>query len=166
MEQLCAPAIIYLIFSITQILIDTYNGLYNTAFMKFIVMVMVTFLLQILCQRGLNIISWIIVFVPFILMTVIVSLLLYFFGLNATTGSFNYTCKNSGDDSNIQKDSQGNILVYDPDYNPRTNPVYYQSPNIVIPNPQPQPQPQPRMQQILITPPTTTYLSSSSPAYQ
>ena len=168
MEQLCAPAIIYLIFSITQILIDTYNGLYNTAFMKFIVMVMVTFLLQILCQRGLNIISWIIVFVPFILMTVIVSLLLYFFGLNATTGSFNYTCKNSGDDSNIQKDSQGNILVYDPDYNPRTNPVYYQSPNIVIPNPQPQPQPQPqpRMQQILITPPTTSYLSSSSPAYQ
>ena len=76
MEQLCAPAIIYLIFSIVQILIDTFKGLYNTALMKVIVMIMVTFLLQILCNRGLNVISWIIVFIPFILMTVIVSLLL------------------------------------------------------------------------------------------
>jgi len=153
MEQLCAPAIIYLIFSITQILIDTYNGLFNTALMKVVVMIMVTFLLQILCQRGLNIISWIIVFIPFILMTVIVSLLLYFFGLNAATGSFNYTCKNSGDDSNtnpnIHKDSQGNILVYDPYYNPTISPVYFQSPNIVIPNPKIQPPPP--TQQVLIT---------------
>jgi glucan phosphoethanolaminetransferase (alkaline phosphatase superfamily) len=95
MDQLCAPAIIYLIFSITQILIDTFSGLYNTALMKTVVMIMVTFLLQLLCKGGLTIISWIIVFIPFILMTVIVSLLLYFFGLNATTGKINYTCKNS-----------------------------------------------------------------------
>ena len=97
MEQLCAPAIIYLIFSITQILIDTFNGLYNTALMKTLVMIMVTFLLQILCRGGLNIISWFIVFIPFILMTVIVSLLLYFFGLNASTGKINYTCQSSTD---------------------------------------------------------------------
>jgi hypothetical protein len=155
MEQLCAPAIIYLIFSITQIIIDTYNGLYNTALMKLVVMIMVTFLLQILCKRGLNIISWIIVFIPFILMTVIVSLLLYFFGLNATTGSFNYTCKDSGDSTqnNVSTDSQGNILVYDPYYNPIKNPVYYQKPNIVIPKPQTQPSKiQANMQQVLISP--------------
>ena len=95
MEQLCAPAIIYLIFSITQILIDTFNGLYNTALMKTLVMILVTFLLQILCESGLNVISWIIVFIPFILMSVIVTLLLYFFGLNATTGRLNYSCNNS-----------------------------------------------------------------------
>jgi hypothetical protein len=92
MDQLCAPAIIYLIFSITQILIDTFSGLYNTALMKTVVMIMVTFLLQLLCKGGLTIISWV-VFIPFIMMTVIVSLLLYFFGLNATTGKINYTCK-------------------------------------------------------------------------
>ena len=50
MPNLCAPAIIYLIFSITQILIDTFKGLYNTAFIKFIVMIMITLLLNILCQ--------------------------------------------------------------------------------------------------------------------
>ena len=140
MEQLCAPAIIYLIFSIIQILIDTIKGLYNTALMKVIVMVMVTFLLQILCKRGLNVISWIIVFIPFILMTVIVSLLLYFFGLNSSTGKINYTCKDKEKtinitDKNIHTDSQGNIVIYDPYYNPVTNPVYYNSPNIIIPKP-------------------------------
>jgi len=143
MEQLCAPAIIYLIFSIIQILIDTIKGLYNTALMKVVVMIMVTFLLQILCNRGLNVISWIIVFIPFILMTVIVSLLLYFFGLNSSTGKINYTCKDkekvinttTTTVQNTYTDSQGNIVIYDPYYDPVNNPVYYKSPNIIIPKP-------------------------------
>ena len=86
MIKLCAPAIIYLIFSITQILIDTFKGLYNTAFMKLIVATMITILLDALCKRGLDVISWVIVFIPFIFMTVIVSVLLYIFGLNSDTG--------------------------------------------------------------------------------
>ena len=49
-------------------------------------MIVVGLLLNVLCQGGLSIISWIIVFVPFVLMTVIVAMLLYIFGLNATTG--------------------------------------------------------------------------------
>jgi predicted membrane protein len=146
MIQLCTPAIIYVIFSVTQILIDSINGLFNTALMKTVVMIMVTFLLQILCQSGLNIISWIIVFIPFILMSVIVTLLLYFFGLNASTGKINYTCKPSGEQevednvepkkkNNIRTDSNGNIIIYDPYYNPNTDPVYYKSPNIIVPKP-------------------------------
>ena len=47
MINLCGPAIIYLIFSLTQIIIDLFKGLYNTAFMKTIVMTMVTLLLNI-----------------------------------------------------------------------------------------------------------------------
>jgi hypothetical protein len=58
MINLCAPAIIYLIFSITQILIDTFKGLYNTAFMKVIVTIMVTLLLNILCEKGFSVVSW------------------------------------------------------------------------------------------------------------
>jgi predicted membrane protein len=146
MIQLCPPAIIYVIFSTTQILIDTFNGFFNTALMKIVVMLMVTFLLQILCESGLNIISWIIVFIPFILMSVIVTLLLYFFGLNASTGKLNYTCKPEGEDeakrdvetvkkNNIRTDSNGNIIIYDPYYNPNTYPVYYKSPNIIVPKP-------------------------------
>ena len=91
MINLCVPAIIYLIFSLTQIIIDTFQGFYNTAFIKIIIMIMITILLQILCERGLNIVSWIIVFVPFILMTVIVSIILYVFGLaNPSVIFFNF----------------------------------------------------------------------------
>jgi hypothetical protein len=86
MTTICPPALIYIVFSLTQIIIDLVKGLYNTAFMKFIVMTIIGFLLNILCLGGLGIISWIIVFIPFVLMTIITAILLYAFGLNATTG--------------------------------------------------------------------------------
>ena len=139
MINLCPPAIIYLIFSITQILIDTFKGLYNTAFIKVIVMLMVTLLLNILCDKGLGVVSWIIVFIPFILMTVIVSMILYVFGLDVATGKLNYKCDELKPAqkfrNGITHDSLGNIIIYDPNYNPRQNPVYYQNPNIIVPNP-------------------------------
>jgi hypothetical protein len=91
MAKLCSPALIYFIFSVTQILIDLFKGMYNTAAMKVIVTIMVTLLLNILCERGLGLVSWIIVFVPFILMTVIVTILLYVFGLDPATGTLNVT---------------------------------------------------------------------------
>ena len=95
MFNLCPPALIYLVFSLTHIVIDTFKGLYNTAFFKFIVMIMVTFLLNILCEGGLSVVSWIIVFIPFIFMTIIVTMLLYIFGLDAASGTINYKCKDS-----------------------------------------------------------------------
>jgi hypothetical protein len=87
MFKLCPPALIYVVFSLAQILIDTFKGLYNTAFMKFVVSILVTLLLNGLCDGGLGVISWIIVFIPFILMTFVVAMLLYIFGLNATIGA-------------------------------------------------------------------------------
>ncbi len=86
LKSICPPALIYLVFSMTQIIIDTYKGLYNVSLIKFIVMVFFTLLLNLLCMNGLGIVSWIIVFVPFILMSVITALLLLFFDLNTTTG--------------------------------------------------------------------------------
>ena len=158
MLKLCPPAIIYLIFSVTQILIDTFKGLYNTAFVKVIVATMVTLLLNILCERGLGVVSWIIVFIPFILMTVIVSVILYTFGLDASTG-------NLGQAQTITKcnvDALGNIIVYDPNYDPIQHPVYYQSPNIIIPNPLNNTQ---KINQVVATP-SQIPPGSSSPAYQ
>ena len=176
MINLCAPAIMYLIFSISQILIDTFNGLYNTAIIKGIVTVTVTLLLNILCEQGLTVVSWIIVFVPFIFMTVIVSMILYVFGLDAASGKFknNYDpvksndTKSNGNNSNtkcadnITIDPLGNIIIYSPKYNPSVNPVYYNSPNIIVPNPKPC-----TTKQIL---PEQNYslipMGSSSPAYR
>lgn len=160
MLNLCAPAIIYLIFSITQILIDTFKGLYNTAFIKIIVTVMVTILLNILCEKGLSVVSWIIVFIPFILMTVIVSVILYTFGLDVASGTVDY--KNNGTNlitncsNNITIDNSGNIIIYDPEYDSNSNPVYYKSPNIIVPNPTTN-----NVKQNLIYP-----IGSSSPYYQ
>ena len=38
----CGPALLYLGFSLIQIVIDLYKGLYNTTFIKFIVMILFT----------------------------------------------------------------------------------------------------------------------------
>ena len=91
MERLCTPAIIYAVFSVVQIIMDLYVGLINTAAVKFVIMIIMTILLNLLCQRDLAIISWIIVFIPFIMMTFIVSLILYIFGLSKATGSEVYS---------------------------------------------------------------------------
>ena len=90
LEMFCGPSLLYLGFSIIQIIIDIYKGLYNTTFIKFIVMILFTVFLNILCKSGLTVISWLIVFIPFISMTVITTLLLFVFGLDPSQGSLNY----------------------------------------------------------------------------
>ena len=86
LQSICAPALIYLVFSMTQVVVDTVKGMYNIAFIKIWVTLLFTILLNFLCNKGLGIVSWIIVFIPFILMTVIVTLLLIMFGLDPITG--------------------------------------------------------------------------------
>ena len=89
-EKLCTPAIIYLGFSIIQIVIDTFKGMYNAAFLKTLVMVLMTLVLNILCNRNLTLVAWLIVFIPFILMTYITSLLLFVFGLSPAKDDQDY----------------------------------------------------------------------------
>jgi hypothetical protein len=49
-------------------------------------MIIFTIVLNVLCKNGLGIVSWIIVFIPFITMTVITSLLLLVLGLSPSIG--------------------------------------------------------------------------------
>jgi|TARA_B110000046_G_C12818976_1_gene324527 hypothetical protein len=93
LDKVCPPALLYLGFSLTQIMIDTFKGHYNTAFLKTIVMTVFTLLLNILCNRGLGIVSWLIVSIPFILMTYITAILLYVFGLSPSTNKMDYNVK-------------------------------------------------------------------------
>jgi hypothetical protein len=51
-------------------------------------------------------------------MLIKVSMLLYIFGLDASTDKINYKYKNSN--TNIV-DNLGNIIIYDPEYNPNTH---------------------------------------------
>tara|TARA_B100000902_G_C27291543_1_gene907425 strand:- start:1381 stop:2094 length:714 start_codon:yes stop_codon:yes gene_type:complete len=106
-ELLCPPALIYLIFSLTQIVIDTINGLYNTAVIKVWVSFVFTILLNYLCNLGLGIISWVIVFIPFILMTIIVSILLLMFGLDPTTGKIKLQDMNDTNNKNKKTTNLG-----------------------------------------------------------
>lgn len=108
MFSLCAPALIYVAFSLTQIIIDTFKGLYNTAFFKVIVMIIITILLNALCKSGMGIISWIIVFIPFIFMSIIVAILLYVFGLDPSTGTLNIKCDNCNEIKSKKK--SGNLI--------------------------------------------------------
>ena len=90
LENLCPPALLYLGFSLTQIIIDIFKNMYNTAFFKIIITFIFTILLNVLCKQGLGIISWFIVFVPFIMMSIITTILLFVFGLSPETGKINY----------------------------------------------------------------------------
>ena len=106
LDKICPPALIFIIFCLVQIIFDVLRGVYNTAFFKGIVLVMVGILLNVLCQRGLSVVSWIIVFIPFIFMTTIVAILLYTFGLNPTTGTL--TTSDSDSDSKATDDADSN----------------------------------------------------------
>lgn len=96
LQEICSPALIYLVFSITHVVIDTVQGMYNMAFIKLWIALIFTILLNFLCTSGLGIISWFIVFIPFILMTVIVSFLLLMFGLDPLTGRRPRVIQNKG----------------------------------------------------------------------
>ena len=82
LENVCPPALLYLAFSIIQIIIDMYRGDTIQAFFKFIVMIIFTIVLNAICSSGMTIISWFIVFIPFILMTYITTILFFIFGIN------------------------------------------------------------------------------------
>jgi hypothetical protein len=73
-----------------QIIIDLFRGQQNSAFLKVIVMIIFTILLNQLCIGGLTILSWFIVFIPFIMMTYVTTILLYVFGLNPSKGKHPY----------------------------------------------------------------------------
>jgi len=77
---LCGPALLYVGFSLTQIIIDTFKGFHDVAFFKSIVMIVFTIVLNALCSQGLGIISWLIVFLPFIMMTYITAILMITLG--------------------------------------------------------------------------------------
>lgn len=111
-SNLCPPAFIYIIFSLIQVMIDISEDLYAVALAKLFVGVIFTFMLQVLCESGLDVISWIIVFIPFILKSVIVALLITQFKISPYSGR--YEKKESG---NIIGDGENIVITGDLDPN-------------------------------------------------
>jgi hypothetical protein len=82
LEKICSPALLYLAFSMIQITIDLFQGDYQIALLKFIIMFIFTAVFNILCLNGLTKLVWFIVIIPIILLTYISSVLFYVFGIN------------------------------------------------------------------------------------
>jgi len=107
LDKLCTPAILYIGFTLTHIVVDIFHKLYNTAILKFLLMIIFTTMLDLLCKSGLTILSWIIVFMPFILLTTITVLLLFTLGLSPDNGFLKYKFANNDEtvsDNEIAED--------------------------------------------------------------
>ena len=90
LNSLCAPALLYLGFSLTQIVIDIFTNEFNKAMVKFIIMIIFTIILNLLCSKGLSIVSWIVVFLPFIMLTYITSIILFVFNLEPDASNLDF----------------------------------------------------------------------------
>ena len=119
-ENLCSPAILYVGFSLTHIIIDTGREQYPSAIMKFFIMIVFTLILDMLCKRGLGTVSWLLVLIPFVSMTLITSILLSIFGVNSysNTVRLNSPTKESAKSalkSKVELEMSYNDVPYDPD---------------------------------------------------
>jgi len=92
-------------------------------------MIIITILLNALCQAGMGIISWIIVFVPFIFMSVIVAILLYVFGLDPATGKLSIQCDNCNTSSSTTTNKGGNMIYSSTPTNKYVDVTYSDTPS-------------------------------------
>ena len=111
LSSICAPALIYIGFSLIQIFIDIYSNKINEAFLKFIFMLIFTLIINILCDLGFVVIAWILVFIPIIMMTIISTLLLQVFGLDPDAKDLRSKTRNARDSSNNDIELTDNELL-------------------------------------------------------
>jgi hypothetical protein len=122
-ENMCSPAILYVGFSLTHIIIDMGREQYPSAIMKFFIMIVFTLILDMLCKRGLGTVSWLLVLIPFVSMSLITAILLSMFGVNtySSTVRINSPTKESVQatvdavKSNVESEMSYNDVPYDPD---------------------------------------------------
>ena len=82
LNYLCPPALIYVVFFLIQIVIELGNNRFKQALVQTIICIIFTCILQIFCNANLSIVSWILVFIPIIMYTYMVLLILMVFRLN------------------------------------------------------------------------------------
>jgi len=86
-DRLCSPALIYLAFSIIQLILDISQGKYRLAIAKLFVCLLFTYLLNVLCEQKLTQLSWIIISLPFLFMGYMSLLLVYALGFSDINGN-------------------------------------------------------------------------------
>ena len=82
LNYLCPPALLYAVIMLIYLILELSNKKYHQAFVKAIVGIIFTCILQAFCQMNLDIISWIFVMIPIIFYTYITLLTFFIFGVN------------------------------------------------------------------------------------
>ncbi len=109
-DRLCSPALIYLAFSIIQLVLDISQGKYRLAIAKLFVCLLFTYLLNVLCEQRLTQISWIIISLPFLFMGYMSLLLVYALGFSDINGNdINNNSKEEEQDNKDEKDKDDSL---------------------------------------------------------
>ncbi len=82
LNYLCPPALLYAVIMLIYLVLELSNEKYHQAFVKAIVGIIFTCILQAFCQMNLGLISWIFVMIPIIFYTYITLLTFFIFGVN------------------------------------------------------------------------------------
>ena len=82
LNYLCPPALIYIVFSLINIVINLSEAQYKNALTNTIICGIFTCLLQIFCMANLSMVSWILVFIPIILYTYMTLVIFLVFRFN------------------------------------------------------------------------------------
>jgi len=82
LNYLCAPALLYAVIMLIYLVLELSNKKYHQAFVKAIVGIIFTCILQAFCQMNLGLISWVFVMIPIIFYTYLTLLTFFVFGVN------------------------------------------------------------------------------------
>jgi hypothetical protein len=92
-ETLCVPAVLFIMIMLVEVVFALYENNYQLALVKFISYFVIVLFLELLCVSGMEIISWIIVFLPLIFYTYTTFLLYFVFGTNPEPALKQYEVK-------------------------------------------------------------------------
>lgn len=94
-EKLCPPAIVFIVFALIHIIMELYDYKYSRALLKAIMTILVICLLQALCLVGMQIVSWVIVFMPLIIYSYMTLVIYFVFGTDPAEKMKRYEVKNT-----------------------------------------------------------------------
>jgi len=94
-DTLCPPAIVFIVFVMVHLIMELYDYKYKRALLKTILAILVICLLEALCLSKMEIISWVIVFMPLIIYSYMTLVIYFVFGTNPSEKMKRYEIKNN-----------------------------------------------------------------------
>ena len=93
-ETLCTPAVLFVMIMMFHLIFELYNEDYSMAFLKLFCSIVMILFLQLLCSAHMEIIAWVIVFLPLIVYSYMTLLLFFVFGNDPSPAIKQYEIKN------------------------------------------------------------------------